>query len=355
MFRFFMLLFHYDELPRHDEKDPLINLDLRYKFDEKDKFGGKKKVDVSNFRRVTSLGAALPFIIQKPGCMMGSQSTESLDIVLSFHLNGYWPDCASEWKEKYKTKLAKEAYDLIIQCGVSTVCKTPPVQKADTVKNLPLMFRLSFSRAETKLMNLVTPEQKEAYKCLKMLRETELNDYRFFGLRLGGFLKKKFTSYHLKSLFLTLTTGNDEEKSASEWFVVLLNEVLRGLANREIRHHFISGVNLLENASIEEDLQREFRINWFQRDLPFYDPPMLRIDFEKTIEVSKEWFRRYKSKLVPSEYLAVYDTDQCELDTCMVLRKVFEDALHNLDSSRFQELQQKCLYQNSYDCLGFSE
>lgn len=356
LFEFFMNLFHYaNDVTKIKKGDPCLQLDVRYQFysRDQDQLHRKNRLDSKNFRRVTSLGAALPFLVRNDAREMSSNSEETIDVVLSFHLKGYWPESAAEWKEKYKTKLEKEAYDFILQCGVSTVCKTP-VQEADTIENVPLMFRLSFSRAETKLMELVTPEQKEAYRCLKILRETELTNFIFYGLDMSDLLKKRFTSYHLKSLFFSLTTGIHDRQSSSEWFVALLSEVIKSLANREIKHHFISGINLLENVSVERELWHSFMHKWAQLDIPFYHPSEKIPDLRKLTHsrtVSMEWHIKFKSQLVPSEYLIQVDNN-VELDTCTILRKIFEKALHSHQSSGLPKLQQKCLYKNTFEIIA---
>ena len=113
-----------------------------------------------------------------------------------------------------------------------------------------LANRLSFSFAETKLMQFVSEEQKQAYKYFKILRESELIDYKFFNFDIEKLLRKKFASYHLKTVFLSTASGNHEKFSVREWLVKLLEALIIALEKKVLMHHFITDLNLLENAAI---------------------------------------------------------------------------------------------------------
>ena len=123
------------------------------------------------------------------------------------------------------------------------VCKVP-VKETRIFDRGTDMFRLSFSFAETKLFEFVTPEQKEAYKILKVLRDEHLPKPTKFSF-LEKDLRDRFTTYHLKSLFLTLTIKNYEQRDVREWLVILLKEMIVCLQKQSIKHHFVDDLELL--------------------------------------------------------------------------------------------------------------
>ena len=116
------------------------------------------------------------------------------------------------------------------------------------------MFRLSFSFAESKLFEFVTPEQKEAYKILKVLRDEHLPKSAKCSF-LEKDLRDRFTSYHLKSVLLTLTIGNYEKRDVREWLVLLLKKIIVCLKKQSIKHDFIDDLELLVYPSEKDDFK----------------------------------------------------------------------------------------------------
>ena len=297
-----------------------FQLDVRYNFKDSD----SKELNVNNFRRITGIGAAIPFFVTFPTGSNLNSSRETIDVVLSLHCQGYWPECADAWKKRYKKILKKECYDAIIEYGVSMVCKSP-VEDTFLFENTPLMFRISFSFAESKLMQYVTEEQKEAYRYLKILRETSLTEYIFFNVDIGDQLKKRFTSYHLKTIFFNVSYENKETKQeVRQWLVRFLNRIICCLLKRSMTHHFITDLDLLKNAkSMDVEI---FKYNY-----------MLEESFD---------FEDFKSNL-PPEYI---NKDTKEIDAFAILKTIFMDILKNLPKD-LSELKEKCSYKNEYDLL----
>ena len=133
------------------------------------------------------------------------------------------------------------------------VCNAP-VKETQIFDCRTDMFRLSFSFAESKLFEFVTPEQKEAYKILKVLRDEHLPKSAKWSF-LEKDLRDRFTSYHLKSVFFTLTIGNYEKRNVREWLVLLLKEIIVCLQKQSIKHHFIDGLELLVFPSEKDDFK----------------------------------------------------------------------------------------------------
>ena len=296
-----------------------FQLDVHYNFED----GDNKKVNVNNFRRITGIGAAIPFLVTFPTESDLNSSRETIDVVLSLHCQGYWPECADAWKKKYKKNLKKECYDAIIEYGVSMVCKSP-VEDTFLFENTPMMFRISFSFAESKLMQYVTEEQKEAYRYLKILRETSLTDYIFFNVDIGDQLKKRFTSYHLKTIFFYVSYENKRKRKVRQWLVRFLNRIIRCLRKRSMTHHFITGIDLLKNTKLMD--VENFKYNY-----------MLEESFD---------FEDFKSNL-PPEYI---NKNTEEIDAFAILKTIFMDILKSLPKD-LSKLKEKCSYKNEYDLL----
>ena len=246
IFQFYKIVFDITEGEEYKRREFYFDTNVKF-YNPK---GGAFKVTELNFRETTNIGAAIPVAIMSNNSEFEydfPNSDENIDIVLSLHCHGHWPKCAESWR-RYKEVLKRECYDAILEHGVSIVCKVPV--KDNLISNSTAdMFRLSFSFAESKLLELVTPEQKEAYKILKILRE------KHFPKRPGGLnihekdLRQRFTSYHLKSVFLTLTIGNYEKNDIRGWLVLLLKEIIVCLQKKSIKHHFIDGLELLAYPS----------------------------------------------------------------------------------------------------------
>ena len=105
----------------------------------------------------------------------------------------------------------------------------------------------------------MSTEQKEAYRILKIIRITELTDYLFLGtLHIGKELSEVLISYHLKSIFLTLSVGSNDIRSVREWLVLYLKELIVCLEKKSFRHHFIKDLKIFGNKSMHIKFDRKF-------------------------------------------------------------------------------------------------
>ena len=68
-------------------------------------------------------------------------------------------------------------------------------------------------------------------------------------------LRARLTSYHLKSIFLTLTIGNYEKRDVRGWLVLLLKKIIVCLQKQSIKHQFIDDLELLAYTSGKDDFQ----------------------------------------------------------------------------------------------------
>ena len=251
IFEFFKIVFSITRGPEYRKKEFYFNSSVKFHNPEV----ATLAVSDLNFRKLTNTGAAIPveFSTNNHDFLFTFNSREeTIDIVLSIRCHGYWPKCAEGWK-RYKEALKRECYEAILEHGVSMVCKAP-VKETQIFDCRTDMFRLSFSFAESKLFEFVTPEQKEAYKILKVLRDEHLPKSAKCSF-LEKDLRDRFTSYHLKSVFFTLTIGNYEKRNVREWLVLLLKEIIVCLQKQSIKHHFIDGLELLVFPSEKDDFK----------------------------------------------------------------------------------------------------
>lgn len=321
MFHFFKIVFDITHGTKYESQGKRLRLGIGYK----DR-GRLSRIIVNerNFRRITSIGAAIPFDVLIPAeydVGKFSNPCETIDVVLSFHCHGYWPKLADHWKLRYEKTLKEECFDSITEYGASMVCKVP-VEDTTLFENTPVMFRLSFSFAESKLFEFVTPEQKEAYKLLKHLRETNLTNYMLMDvLLIGDLLKKRFMSYHMKSVFFTLTTGVYKDDGVREWLILFLKKIIICLQNESIKHHFMTDLELLVNTSMEDELQKNFQYNLMQKEIITFD------DFKKSL---------------PAELKDVNG----EIRTCKIIENVFKDILETLPKD-LSELHSASMYKDT--------
>ena len=161
IFEFFKIVFSITRGAEYRKKEFYFNSSVKFHNPEV----ATLAVSDLNFRKLTNTGAAIPveFSTNNHDFLFTFNSREeTIDIVLSLRCHGYWPKCAEGWK-RYKEALKRECYEAILEHGVSMVCKAP-VKETQIFDCRTDMFRLSFSFAESKLFEFVTPEQKEVLK-----------------------------------------------------------------------------------------------------------------------------------------------------------------------------------------------
>ena len=180
--------------------------------------------------------------------------------------------------------------------------------------------------AKSQIIDHLLKEQKEAYKMLKIVRETELKDYILQGtLHIGDQLTKRLTSCHLKLIFLTLSIGNNGIRSVREWLVLYLKELIICLQKQSIRHYFVDDLELLRNVSMDSELKEVFKYN-------------LIANFELTFEEFK--------RSIP---LHLKINGEC-LNTCKILETIFKKSLETLPAN-LSELTNKCKHKDVIELL----
>ena len=153
----------------------------------------------------------------------------SSDIVLSIYCEG-WPSCAREWMTRERLWPQIHSVEKIIQCGFHIVPKSSP--DGD--------FRLSFSRAESMLIETLLPLQHRVMRAFKAVVKYHENTW-------SPNLKEIISSYHLK----TIAFWHFEKTSQKSWteetlvhhLVALLQEFAEVLRIQNLPMYFMPKFN----------------------------------------------------------------------------------------------------------------
>jgi hypothetical protein len=154
------------------------------------------------------------------------------DLVLAIRCEG-WPLCAQEWLARSRCWPSPDIVDKIIKDGFHIVCKS-------SIKG---NFRLSFSNAETILIENVTDLQFKTYRAFKSF----VNHYKH---EWSPRIKKIFCSYHLKTIalwyFEKFHPSNWNEDAVVIHLFSLIDDLIAALRERTLPMYFMPKCNLLE-------------------------------------------------------------------------------------------------------------
>ena len=156
----------------------------------------------------------------------------STDIVLSIFCEG-WPSCAREWITRERLWPEIHSVEKITKSGFHIVPKSSPDGE----------FRLSFSCAETMLIQTLSPLQHKVLRASKAVVKYHQNTW-------GQNLKEIISSYHLK----TIAFWHFEKTSQESWteetlvhhLVTLLEELAEVLRMKSLPMYFMPKVNILQ-------------------------------------------------------------------------------------------------------------
>ena len=178
----------------------------------------------------------------------------STDIVLSISCEG-WPRCANEWITRERFWPDIKQVEKITQSGFHIVPKSSP--KGD--------FRLSFSCAETMLIETLSPLQHKIMRAFKVIIKHHLNIW-------SPHLRDTLSSYHLK----TIAFWHFEKSSQELWtddtivhhIVSLHNELVEALRTQNLPMYFMPKFNLFGNVDDPESmLELMAKVSNLSRDL----------------------------------------------------------------------------------------
>ena len=153
-----------------------------------------------------------------------------MDLVPALRSRG-WPKASRDWLERERKWPSVEMVTKIIDEGYHLVVKSPKYSEIPECD-----FRISFSHAEYLLSQEMNDIQRECYRCLKKLHRAYLSS------------PAGLVSFHLKNLFLQTIeeTGAEmwTEDKRAECMMKLLENLLKALKDKDLRHFFARSYNL---------------------------------------------------------------------------------------------------------------
>ena len=211
-----------------------------------------------------------------------------IDLVPALKSRG-WPKSARDWLERERKWPSVEMVTKIIDEGYHLVVKSPKYSEIPECD-----FRISFSHAEYLLSQEMNEIQRECYRCLKKLHRAYLSS------------PAGLVSFHLKNLFLQTI----EETGAEMWtadkraecMMKLLENLLKALKDKDLRHFFVRSYNLFgvdyivkpENlTSLAEEMEKIM-----ENPLDFSQALIQQSEDKKKIQ--KETFEKQNKQGVPS-------------------------------------------------------
>ena len=224
--------------------------------------------------------------VQEPICApFVHLPVEEFDFVLAIACEG-WPLCAREWVTRPRCWPNENIVQKIIGSGFHIVCKSS--SEGD--------FRLSYSNAETLLIQSLSDLQHKVYRALKSF----VNHYKSVW---SPNVKKIICSYHLKTIMLWYCEKCDSsdwnESTLVDHLLSLIDELIKVLRERSLPMYFMPKYNLMERmedgTEIAEEISKaRFNLNLITDAILSEEPDI------------GEWFK-FVLNIVPSE---IYKTFQ---------------------------------------------
>ena len=176
------------------------------------------------------------------------------DVVLAISCDG-WPSCARDWATRNRIWPQDDLVKKITHDGFHIVPKSSA--EGD--------FRLSFSCAETCLIENLTEIQHKVLRSLKAVVKFHQNTW-------SPNIKEIITTYHLKTIafwhFEKTMQDSFTEESVDTHLILLLQELANSLRIRELPLYFLPKVNLFKNVDPEEAVDIAEKIEHLSRDIP---------------------------------------------------------------------------------------
>ena len=211
-----------------------------------------------------------------------------IDLVPALKSRG-WPKSARDWLERERKWPSVEMVTKIIDEGYHLVVKSPKYSEIPECD-----FRISFSHAEYLLSQEMNEIQRECYRCLKKLHRAYLSS------------PAGLVSFHLKNLFLQTIeeTGAEmwiEDKRA-ECMIKLLENLLKALKDKDLRHFFVRSYNLF---GVDYIVKPETLVSLAEKVEKIMENPL---DFSQALiqqseekkKIQKETFEKESKQGVPS-------------------------------------------------------
>ena len=166
----------------------------------------------------------------------------SADIIISIRCDG-WPHCAWEWPQRDRLWPDKNLVQKISQDGFYIVPKS----------SLEGNFRLSFSNAETTLIENLTPLQHKVIRAFKAVIKYHQSNW-------SPNIKDIICTYHLK----TIAFWHIEKTTQDSWtegnvvshLLLLIEEFAEALKKGNLPMYFLPKYNLLGNVENSEEMKK---------------------------------------------------------------------------------------------------
>ncbi len=177
------------------------------------------------------------------------------DIVLAISCDG-WPSCAREWITRDGNWPQDDLVQKVTRDGFHIVPKSS--KEGD--------FRLSFSYAETTLIENLTELQHKVLRSFKAVVKYHQNTW-------SPNIKEILKTYHLKTIafwyFEKWKQDSFTEETVATHLVLLLQELAECLRSRELPMYFMPKVNLFKDVeNTEEAIDIAGKIKSISQDFP---------------------------------------------------------------------------------------
>ncbi len=216
------------------------------------------------------------------------------DIVLVISCDG-WPTCAREWITRDRNWPQDDLVQKVTRDGFHIVPKSS--KEGD--------FRLSFSYAETTLIENLTELQHKVLRSFKAVVKYHQNTW-------SPNIKEILTTYHLKTIafwyFEKWKQDSFTEETVATHLVLLLQELAECLRSRELPMYFMPKVNLFKDVeNPEEAIDIAEKIKSLSQDFPLLIKGLENItrDFVLQHDIMMRWVDNMKQFFIPMMQLQI--------------------------------------------------
>ncbi|XP_028405056.1 protein MB21D2-like [Dendronephthya gigantea] len=246
-------------LPEEKKRTKLSSMKLKERFREKYVGYGpiftplsEDNVEVVDEGPSVAVSTRVPGVKEPRWAPSVHLPVEEFDFVIAIACEG-WPLCAQEWVTRPRCWPGKNVVQEIIQGGFHIVCKSSA--EGD--------FRLSYSNAETLLIQSLSDLQHKVYRALKSFVNRYKNEW-------SPNVKKIMCSYHVKTIMLwyceKCDTSDWSESTIVEHLLSLIDQLIKALRERSLPMYFMPKHNLMERiedgtAVAEEVSKARFNLN----------------------------------------------------------------------------------------------
>src|SRR6218665_542358 len=181
---------------------------------------------------------------------VSSSRNPDVDAVLSILCPG-WPTAAIPWTTRSRPRgwPTNDAIDVVVNGGHHLVEKSHPLHTGADI-----LWRISFSKAESYLIESWTREQKDIYYLLRFIKQNVIKT-------LGSSSQTALCTYHFKTLMLWQCEKRPNEfwmrDNISTAIVTILCEMIVWLIDKNCPNYFIPENNMLDHLPVDHCFSKE--------------------------------------------------------------------------------------------------